>query len=309
MLVVDLKPVVVPHPCLLRVVLGDPHGRSAAEQCQHVEVVLKLGVNGPFRVWRQVTHGHLDGLGRIRRSTESAHLAGRNRRPVGREPLAHLQHPLVVDIEALPPGERAERDQVLDVRGERRVPPFPGFHPGPFGRRDHLAGLDAQIAKCNPLIDPLLRDRSQLLAGPRFQGLERFDGEPSVGGSGKGEDHFARVDVGLDPWPSLAGAFPLDAVSPAQLPNLDIRLPGHPLGADAELLHKRSQSVHLCSDLRVVALDRDQFRHGLAGDRLAVSVTPVPDDPAWLGQFLRGVMEQRSGNDVRPGSEMVLCQL
>ena len=44
-----------------------------------------------------------------------------DRRPVGGQPLAELEQPVVVDVELLAPGERAPRHAALDVDRERRV--------------------------------------------------------------------------------------------------------------------------------------------------------------------------------------------
>jgi hypothetical protein len=98
-----LDPVVVFDAHLLGVLVADPHRRPAPEEGEHCQIILKLGVDGPLRVWREVLEDDL-GFALLAAPYVAEVLRHAYRRAVGRQALAVLEHPLVVHVELLPSG-------------------------------------------------------------------------------------------------------------------------------------------------------------------------------------------------------------
>ena len=123
------------------------------------------------------------------------------------------------------------------------------------------------------------------------------------------QDRLAGVLDALDRRPSVGDAPADRAVGGPQLLDLLVGDPVRPLDARAELLHQRPDRPPLLADARVVAIDDDQLRHRLAGNRLALAGSPVADLAERLGDLVGRVVQQRRGDHVAADAEMTLGQL
>ena len=129
--VVDLAPVVVLDAELLRVGLAEPDGLAAPGERQHPVVVPEGGVDVPLPVGREAVEDL--GSAVLQRLLEVPVRLWLGRGLVGRQVLAVRQVHLVVEVEVLPPGERAPRNQLLDVVRETGVRPAAVHDTGPHG--------------------------------------------------------------------------------------------------------------------------------------------------------------------------------
>ena len=119
-------------PIVVGVLRAHPDLRPAARQRQHEQVVLVLGVDRPLRVRGQVAHRHLLAHAGGLVAEEAVHV---QRRAEDRQVLAELAHPVVVEEEVHPPGQRVPRLEPLDVDGEGGVAPAAVLAAGPLRAR------------------------------------------------------------------------------------------------------------------------------------------------------------------------------
>ena len=119
--VVGLNPVVVLDLQRLRVLAADPQHPTAAEQRQHVQVVLVLGVDRPLRMRRQIAQRQLNPTGPVLGALVAEDRAVMQRRAVYRQTFAQFEHPLMVEVEVHPPGQGVPGLLTLDVGRKRRV--------------------------------------------------------------------------------------------------------------------------------------------------------------------------------------------
>ena len=104
--------------------------------------------------------------------------------------------------------------------------------------------------------------------------------------------------------PPVGRAAPDGAVLVPQVVDRRAHVVGDALGRRAELVHQRPERLHLRADGGEVALDLDELGHRHARDRLALAVLPVADDAVRVGHRVRGVVQQRDGDDVLAGAEV-----
>ena len=109
-----LDPVVVDDAGLLGVGLADPDDRPAARQRQHQQIVGVGRVDAPLLVRRdEVEH---DRVVAVRLAVDHRlDRLGVDRRPVDAEAFAEGAHPQMILVELLAAGQRAPRDQFVDV--------------------------------------------------------------------------------------------------------------------------------------------------------------------------------------------------
>src|SRR5699024_10101003 len=146
----QLDPVVVGDTHLGRVPVGHPHRLPTTGEAEHEQVVLVLGVDRPLVVRGEVAHRdtELVLLTDLRLAEQLGHV---QRRPVHRQRLTHRLHPVVVQVEVLAPGEGVERFEVLDVDGERGVPPPAALRTGPLRGGDHRYRCGLDVGEADPL--------------------------------------------------------------------------------------------------------------------------------------------------------------
>ena len=123
------------------------------------------------------------------------------RRAIDAQARAEGPHPQMILIELLAAGQRAPRDQLVDVGVAGVVADLLALQPRPGRRRDDLARLRDDIAEADLLV--LLRQRQMgVLAArglaERLPGLHR---DLAVGLRRQHQDHFGGVDVGDDAAP------------------------------------------------------------------------------------------------------------
>src|SRR3546814_5409010 len=94
---------------------------------------------------------------------------GVDRRAVDAEALAEGAHPLVILIELLTPGQRAPRDQLVDVGVTRVVAHVLAFQPRPGGRGDDLPRLGLNVAEADLLVFLGKRQMGVIEAGLRSE--------------------------------------------------------------------------------------------------------------------------------------------
>ncbi len=120
---------------------------------------------------------------------------------------------------------------------------------------------------------------------------------PLVSGARR-QDHLAGVDGAVDAGQALAGALlDHDAVELLEQIDLMVGVPAHALAAVAELVHQRAERGEALVEVRIVALDHGDRRHGLAGDRIDLALLPVLDVEG-LGDLAGRVVHDRGEDDV-----------
>ena len=215
----------------------------------------------------------------------------------------------MVEVEVLTARERVPGLLALDVGRERRVAASVGLDPRPLRRGDHGARLDLRVLERDPVAGAGAGEIGQLDPGGLLQRLEALHGEAPVGGPREPQDRLAGVLDALDRRPSVGDAATDRAVGGPQLVDLLVGDPVRPLDARAELLHQRPDRAPLLADARIVAIDDDQLRHRLAGNRLALAGSPVADLTERLGDLVGRVVQQRRGDHVAADAEMAFGQL
>ena len=170
-----------------------------------------------------------------------------------------------------------------------------------------MRGWIADLAEGQHLVGAVLGDVGELLPGAALEAAEALDREAPVGRARQRQDRLGHLDVELQRGAAGGAGAAVDrAVSPAQLLDLLRGLPAHALGADPGLLDQRPEGGHALVHGGEVALDGDQLRHRLAGDRLALALAPVADHAAGLRQLVGGVVQQRRRDDVGAGAQVLL---
>ena len=96
------------------------------------------------------------------------------RRPEHRQLLAEFLHPVVVDVEVHPAGQRVPGLELLDVHGERRVPAAAGLAARPFRAGDHRHRPGLGVGVGDPFLLAALGEVDQRPAGAPLQ----FAGTP-----------------------------------------------------------------------------------------------------------------------------------
>ncbi len=116
-----LDPLVVRHGDLGGVLDAQPDRRTTPGQAEHEQVVLVLRVDGPLVVRGEVPDGdaQLAGVADLRLPEQRVHVQWG---PEHRQVLTELGHPVVVEEEALPAGQRVPGLEPFDVDRERGVP-------------------------------------------------------------------------------------------------------------------------------------------------------------------------------------------
>src|SRR5581483_5763193 len=127
------------------------------------------------------------------------------RRPEDRQPLAELEHPGVVEVELLAPGEGVPRLRPLDVDRERRVAAAVRLDPGPLRRGDDGARLHLGVVERDPLARAGPREVGERDAGAALERAEALDREAAVRGPREGEDRLAGVLDPLERGPPVRG--------------------------------------------------------------------------------------------------------
>ena len=129
-----------------------------------------------------------------------------DRRPVDAQALAERQHPLVVLVELLAAGQRAPRDQLVDVGVAGVVADVLGLDAAPGRAGDDLARLRLDVAEADLLV--LLRQREMrvLAAGDLRQRLPGLHRHLAVGLRRQHQHDLGGVDVRLDPRQALGDA-------------------------------------------------------------------------------------------------------
>ena len=167
------------------------------------------------------------------------------------------------------------------------------FDAGPRGARDDLARLRLDVAEADLLV--LLRKCQVVVDAPRdlrerLPGLHRHF---AVGLGREHQDHFRRVDVGLDARHAVRDpGFGHRPVEPGQRLDFVLGVPGDALAAVADLRHQRTERRELAIGVRIVALDHRQVGCRLAGNQVALRTLPVAHADR-LGEFARRVVHER----------------
>ena len=274
-------------PIFVGVLLAHPDVRAAARERQHEQVVLVLRVDRPLRVRREVAHHHvrLAVVADLRVAGERREV---ERRAVGRQALADLGHPVVVEEEVLAPGERVPGLPAFDVDGEGRVAATAVLAAGPLPRRDDRLRPALRVGEGDLLALVLAREVGELHAGALLELLEARDGDRAVGDAGQREDRLARLLGRLQQRPAVGDAAARDAVDLAQVLDGVGLLERDALDHRAEVLDVRAERGHHRRDVAVVALHHREVRHRLAGDRLALPRAPVEHAAAGLRRSRSG---------------------
>ena len=173
--VVRLDPVVVAHVDRLGVLRAHPQPRAAAEQREHVQVVLVLGVDRPLRVRRQVAQRHLRDAVAGDRLGAGEHQPVVDRRPVGGQALAELAHPGVVEVEVHAPRQRVPGLVALDVDRERGVGAALLVDARPLRRGDHPPRLHLRVLEGDPRLLGALGQVGERHAAALLQRAEAGD--------------------------------------------------------------------------------------------------------------------------------------
>ena len=264
-----LDPVVVLDADLRGVPVADPDRLAAARERQHEQVVLVLRVDRPLVVRGQVAHGQAGDRSpphqrpavrpepsarcRARLAEQRGHV---ERRPEDRQLLAELGHPVVVEVEVLPPGQRVPRLEPLDVDGERRVAPAAGLRARPLRRGDHRHRRGLGVGEGDLLALVLGGEVGQPGAGALLEGLEALGGQVPVGGAGQREDRLAHVRRRGRSAGRPSATPPRTApFLCAQVVDLACRASKvTPLVVAPSVVHQRAEGDHLLRDRAVVAL-------------------------------------------------------
>src|SRR5262245_45120992 len=154
--VVELDPIIIDDPRLLRVNLGDPCNRAAARQRQHHKIIGVGGVDAPLLVWGDEVENDL-GLAVAALAQHVRGCAGIDWRAVNGESLAKVPEPTVILVELLAAAQRPPGNEFMDVGVSCRVADVLAFNARPRGRRDDLARLRHQVAEPNLLVLACLR--------------------------------------------------------------------------------------------------------------------------------------------------------
>src|SRR5262245_19015743 len=133
--VVELDPIIIDEPRLLRINLGDPCDRAAARQRQHQKIIGVGRVDAPFLVRRDEVENDL-GLTVAALAQHVGGRAGIDWRSVNGESLAEVPEPPVILIELLPAAQRPPGNQFMDVGVAYRVADVLAFNARPRWRRD-----------------------------------------------------------------------------------------------------------------------------------------------------------------------------
>jgi hypothetical protein len=225
------------------------------------------------------------------------------------EAFAEVQHPLVILIEMGAAGQGAERDVLVNVGVARRVGHRLGLDPGPGRRGDDLARLHLDVAERDLVlmtgsVQVMVVDAG--LLGQRGPGLVR---DFTTGFRRHAHHRIADEDVLFQGRHALGHARHLHrAVHHLELFVLFLRIPVDALDVVADLDHQRADGDVLLVGVGKVALDHLEQRHGLARDRIALAFLPVLDLAEGLGQFERGVMLHRQGDDILARAEVFFGQ-
>ena len=199
-----------------------------------------------------------------------------NRRAVADETLAKGPHPEVILIKLLAAGQGAPRDQLMHVGVARVVADRFGLNPRPGGAGDDLARLRRDIAEADLGVMRAFGQMGMVPAGGFLQLLPRLHGHFAVGFGGKHQDHFRRVDRGVQlGQPFRDALIQHHPIQIAQMANLDLGIPVDALAAVAELLQQRTDRGELLVKAGIVPFDRDIVRRGLAGDQVTFALLPV----------------------------------
>ena len=287
----------------------EPDDRPAAEQLEHPQVVLVLGVDRPLRVRRDPLDDDL-GLAGVQVALRVA--GGRQRRAVGGQALAELEHPVVVEVEVLAAGERAPRHVAVDVDGERRVAARAALDARPLRRGDDLARLDADLLERDPLVLAVLGEVGERACrcAARAAGSPRpRAGRSSCPRAGRSSRRRGRRASSCGrPSATPPRTTPLRA---AQLLDLLLGLPGDALPGDARRSRRAGRARSSCRGRRRSrARRRSSFGIVLPGHRLALAVLPVAHDAAGLGELLRAcraAAARRRGRGARRGASWPGC--
>ncbi|MNW53396.1 hypothetical protein D3C74_309570 [compost metagenome] len=101
--VIDLQPIVIVNLVRFRILVADPHGWTAPEQGQHVQIILVRAMDVPFAVRRQVTQYQCI-FATLNLLVSRTKHHRRQRRLVDRQRLPELQEDLVIQIKMLASG-------------------------------------------------------------------------------------------------------------------------------------------------------------------------------------------------------------
>ena len=193
-----------------------------------------------------------------------------DRRTVDAEALAEGPHPEMILVELLAPGQRAPRDQFVDVGVAGVVADLLALEPRPGRRRDDLARLGDDVAEADLLVFLGQRQMGVLAAGRLRQRLpgpaprpRRWSPAPASAATSA-----ASMSVSMRARPLVGPSSVTTPFSCLQVLDLVAGLPGDALDAVAELVHQRAERGEALVDVGIVALDDRDGRHGLAGDRL-----------------------------------------
>ncbi|MNL15320.1 hypothetical protein D3C87_1363010 [compost metagenome] len=147
----NFHPVVVPDAVGTGLGLRDPHVRAAAREREHAQVVRVGGVDAPLLVRGDpVQHQLRVAVGLP--AQHRRHRAGVDGRLVDAGALAKVEHPAVVLVELLAPGQRAPGNQLVDIGVAGVVADFLGLQPGPRRRRDDLARLGLYVPEADLVV-------------------------------------------------------------------------------------------------------------------------------------------------------------
>ncbi|MNM87290.1 hypothetical protein D3C81_994650 [compost metagenome] len=172
-----------------------------------------------------------------------------------------------------------------------------------------MARLGRDIEQGKSFLFPWFGDVRKLLPRLLLHVAPTFNRTFSVRRPRHQQDGFDRLAIIVQIRLAFANALPFGDPEPF------LQLLIHPFTRDLDrfgtipLLDVRTQRDHLPIDIRVVALDDEEMRHALAGNRFNFSFPPILDLPVHLSYFIRAVMPERRHHDVLTSGKMLLGQL
>lgn len=116
MIVIRFDPIIIHNADFFRVLFADPERFQAARESQHTIIIKIIGVDMPFGVRRQIVQ-----LNRLAFALAFIQIAKRNviwARLIRGQMFAMRQVTFVIEIEVLPAGQRAPRDEAFHVQTE-----------------------------------------------------------------------------------------------------------------------------------------------------------------------------------------------
>ena len=112
-------------------------------------------------------------------------------------------------------------------------------------------------------------------AGEFTQRFPCFNRHMTVGFRREGQDHFGRINRGIEFWLTFTRTFGGDFVQATQDVHFVLGFPSHAFAAIANFFQQRPDRGEFIVNLAVIALHHGHHRHGFARNRFAFAFFPV----------------------------------